>query len=180
MNKKNNYGKREIIDFKMRKLNNLKSIARKRAYNNIRPLDRFEIQDHMKGQIYNGHVVEIAAFGILGVFQKYTNHYLSVYTSVKQDKLNSDLSIRFNQMPTKYIDIKSSFSYQVNRFGGGSNVVVLNYDETGFQALLAILDHIGFPEIQIRRELDRDKFFKLVDEVNRLWSYYMNEFNLNM
>lgn len=179
MMNKRTYNKKEIIDFKMRKLNDLKSIARKRAYNNIRPLDKFEIQDHMKGQIYNGHIVEIATFGLLGTFQKYTQHYLSVHTSVLQDKKNSDLSIRFNQEPTKYIDIKSSFSFQVNRYGGGSNVVVLNYDETGIQALLTILEHIGLTEREIRKELDRDGFFKLVDEVNKIWSHYINEFNLN-
>lgn len=105
MNKKT-YNKSEIIDFKMEKLNNLKSLARKRAYNNIRPLDRIEIQDHMRGQIYNGHVVEIAAFGILGVYQKYTANYLSIHTSVKQDKMSTDLSIRYNGNPTKYIDLK--------------------------------------------------------------------------
>lgn len=170
--------RKDIIEDIMNKVNSLKVISRKRAFYQERPLDNIEIHDFVDDEIYDGHLTEIAVFAILGTYQRYSPDYINFDTTVEDDKNGSDLIIKLNDEPEVCLDIKSSYNRSINKRFGKKNNVEIQLDMSGSNNLFDILLKVDITDIEIRRRLGRDTYYRMISEVNEIWNYYMEEFNL--
>lgn len=143
-------------------LSKLKNEARKLSPN-------LQIVKNAPNTYSNGHIAELAFFGMMGVLQKYLGsqgHYFCLKTSVQLDREDIDVSI--NHFP---IQLKSQFGDYPQMSDSYHYTMWLSYDknEVNIELIKGMLK-----KLNIECKLSP----AIIKVMNHIWDSYMLHYNI--